>query len=85
MGDKESAKGEEEAEGEGEVNVREWDAWEGVRTERESKERDTLIEGAITWLPRNLALEKFSGIHKDDPAKTLSSWEEGALTDWWLS
>ena len=34
----------------------------------ESKERDIVIEGAIMGLARNLALEKFSGIHKDDPS-----------------
>ena len=34
----------------------------------ESKKRDILIEGAIMELARNLALEKFSGIHKDDPS-----------------
>ena len=34
----------------------------------ESKERDVLIEEAIIDLQRNLALEKFSGIHKDDPS-----------------
>ena len=28
---------------------------------------DILIEGAIMGLARNLALEKFPGIHKDDP------------------
>ena len=38
------------------------------RTERKSKERDILIEGAIMGLTRNLALEKFTGIHKDDPS-----------------
>ena len=32
----------------------------------ESKERDILIEGAIMGLARNLALEKFPGIEKDD-------------------
>ena len=36
------------------------------RIERKSKERDTLIEGAIMGLARNLAVEKFTGIHKDD-------------------
>ena len=35
----------------------------------ESKERNILIEGAIVGLARNVALEKFSGIHKDDPSK----------------
>ena len=34
----------------------------------ESKERDILIEGAIMGLARNLALEKFPEIHKDDPS-----------------
>ncbi len=36
-------------------------------TESKSKERDILIEGAIMGLARNLRLEKFPGIHKDDP------------------
>ena len=31
----------------------------------ESKERDTLIEGVIIGLARNLALEKVPGIQKD--------------------
>lgn len=35
--------------------------------ERESNERDILIEGAIMGLGKNLALEKFSVIHKNDP------------------
>lgn len=30
-------------------------------------ERDVLIEGVFMGLGRNLALEKFSGIHKVDP------------------
>ena len=34
----------------------------------ESKKRDILIEGAIIGLARNLALEKFPGIHKDAPS-----------------
>lgn len=38
----------------------------GGRTE-ESKERDTLIDGAIVDLTRNLALGKSPGMHKDDP------------------
>ena len=33
----------------------------------EGKERDILIERPIMGLARNLALEKFPGIHKDDP------------------
>ena len=36
--------------------------------ERESNERGILIEGAIMGLERNLVLEKFSGIYKDDPS-----------------
>ena len=38
------------------------------RTERESRERAILIEGAIMGLVRNLALGKSSAIHKDDPS-----------------
>ena len=34
--------------------------------ERESNERDILIEGAIMGLGRNLVLGKFPGIHKDE-------------------
>ena len=34
----------------------------------ESKERDILTEGAIMRLIRNLTLEKFPVIHKDDPS-----------------
>ena len=34
----------------------------------ESKERDILIEGAIMGLARNLALNKFPEIYKDDPS-----------------
>ena len=34
----------------------------------ENKERDVLIEGAIMGLARNLAPEKFPGLHKDDPS-----------------
>ena len=37
-------------------------------TEGESNERDILMEGAIMELGRNLVLEKFSVIHKDDPS-----------------
>ena len=46
----------------------------------ESKKRDIMIEGAIIGLARNLALEKLSGIHKNDPAKTLSNRGEGICT-----
>ena len=34
--------------------------------QRESKERDNLIEGDIMGLVRSLILGKFPGIHKDD-------------------
>ena len=34
----------------------------------DNKDRDVLIEGDIMGLPRNLALEKFPGIYKDDPS-----------------
>ena len=40
-----------------------------------------MIEGAIMGLARNLALEKFPGIHKNDPVKTLSNSGEGAQID----
>ena len=33
-----------------------------------NKEIDSLIEGAIMGLARNLDLEKYPGIHKDDPS-----------------
>ena len=36
--------------------------------QRQSKERDILIEGAIMGLARNLAPEKSPVIHKDDPS-----------------
>ena len=48
--------------------MREWDAQEGGRTVRERKERDILIEGAIKGLSRNIALEIFQEIFKDDPS-----------------
>ena len=34
----------------------------------ENKERDTLIERAIVELARNLVIEKFPEIHKEDPS-----------------
>ena len=46
--------------------MREWDSCDGKRTEIEGKEIDILIEENIMQLTRNLVLEKFSGIHKDD-------------------
>ena len=48
--------------------MREWDAQEGEGQIRERKERDTLVEGAIKGLLRNIALGKFPGIHKNDPS-----------------
>ena len=44
-----------------------WDSQVGGRTEMRAR-RDILIAGAITGLTRNLALEKFPEIHKDDPS-----------------
>ena len=38
------------------------------RMEGESNERDISIEEVIMELGRNLVLEKFSGIHKNDPS-----------------
>ena len=38
------------------------------KDKNESKERNILIEGATMGLARNLALEKFPGINKDDPS-----------------
>ena len=52
----------------------------GGRTERESKERDILIEGAIMGLARNMALGKFPRIHRMTPAKNLSNSRGSALT-----
>lgn len=45
----------------------EWDSQDGEKKDTESKERDILIEEAIVGLARNLVLEKFLGVHKDDP------------------
>ena len=59
-------------------NMREQDAQEEGKIERESKERDILIEGAIKGLARNEALGKFPGIHRMTPSKTLSNCEEDA-------
>ena len=54
---------------EGKVDVNFWeeDVLEGGRIKTESKERDTLTEGTIMRLARNLTLGKFPGIYKDDP------------------
>ena len=53
---------------EGEEENMEWDAQERGRTARKRKERDTLIDRAIKGLSRNMTLEIFSGIHKDNPS-----------------
>ena len=68
MGKKEGLKEKRKGEGEGEDNLKTPDSQDGGGTEWESKERDTLIEEAIVALERNLSLEKFPGIHKDDPS-----------------
>ena len=47
--------------------MRKWDILIGGRDRDEIKERDILIEGTSMGLIRNLTLEKFSGIHKNDP------------------
>ena len=38
-----------------------------------------LIEGAIMGLTRNLTLEKFQGIHKDDPSEEPKQLSRGCL------
>ena len=40
----------------------------GGGTERESNERDILIEGAIVGLGRNQVLGKFPEIYKNEPS-----------------
>ena len=60
-------KGREVGKGCREENLREQSSQDGRRTEIKSKERDILVEGAIMGLARNLALEKFPGIDKDNP------------------
>ena len=47
--------------------MREWNGLYEGKTETGSKETDIFIVGVIMGLARNLALEKFPGIHKDDP------------------
>ena len=46
--------------------MREQDGLVRIKKMRENKEIDILIEGANVGLARNLALEKFLRIHKDD-------------------
>ena len=48
--------------------MREWDSQAGGRTDMRARKEDFFIEEAIMGLARNLALEKFLGIHKDDPS-----------------
>lgn len=48
--------------------MREEDGQGGVENERESNERDLLIEGTIMGLGRNLVLKEIRGIHKNDPS-----------------
>ena len=52
----------------GDENTREWDGQVAGGADRESNERDNLMEGAIMGLRRNLAPKKFPGIHKNDPS-----------------
>ena len=54
-------KGRERGERNGEKNMRDMDGCDVGRTERENKEKDTLIEGATMGLARNLSLRKFAG------------------------
>ena len=55
---------EEEGRRGGELEGMGWLRWRKDRDE--NKERDILIEEAIMRLARNLYLEKFPGIHKDN-------------------
>ena len=48
--------------------MRGWDGQDGRRTEMESKEKVILVDRVIMELARNLELEIFPGIHKDDPS-----------------
>lgn len=41
-----------------EKNLRKGDSQDGGRTEKESNERHTVIEGSVMWLARNMKLEK---------------------------
>ena len=52
----------------GDGNTRDQVGPVGAGMERESNERDILIEGAIMGLERNLVLGKFPGNHKNDPS-----------------
>ena len=79
VGERREGRVEEEGRhGMGRRTLREQNDQDGGRTETESKERDILIEGVIMGLGRNLALEKFPGIHGMTPVKTLSNSGEGA-------
>ena len=48
--------------------LKEWNSQNGGKTETENKERDILIDRAIKGIARNLVLETFQGIHKEDPS-----------------
>ena len=56
--------------------MKKWDRQDGVRKEMRPK-KYILIEGAIMGITKNMVLEKFSRIHKDDPSKTQSNREKG--------
>ena len=53
-------------EGEKEENMKDWEGRVGRRTEKDSKERDTLIEGAFMGLGNDPELGKFPETPKDD-------------------
>lgn len=67
-------------EGKGNEKTRERDGLVGGGKERESNDRDILIEGAIVEFGRNLVQGKFPGIHKMTHTKTPSNTGEGAWT-----
>lgn len=49
-------------------NMREQDGQEGRGVEWKNNEREVLMERITAGLGRNLMLEKFSRVHKDDPS-----------------
>ena len=58
-GKREGGRGGRRKNGRGEENLRKRDDRDGGMTERKSKERDILIDGAIKRLARNLTIGKF--------------------------
>ena len=49
----------------GQDGRKDWSRWRRIVAER--KESDILIEESIMRLAQDVILEKFTGIHKDDP------------------